>query len=1060
MGQNLLENLNKEQLEAITHKDGPLLIVAGAGTGKTTVITQRVAYLVEQGLAQTEEILALTFTEKGAGEMTERVDRLLPYGYFDLWISTFHSFAERILGEHGLAIGLPTNFRLLNQFEQWALIKKNFSKFDLDYYRPLGNPTKFISALVKHFSRAKDEDISPSEYLKYAEELKQNLDGMLSGCSVIPAKAGIQKEIAEQEVMRINELANAYHTYQQLLLDNNALDFGDLINYCLKLFRQRPAILANYRQQFKYILLDEFQDTNWAQYELIKLLAAPKNNLVVVADDDQAIFRFRGASMSNILQFKKDYPQSREIILVKNYRSCQNILDLSYRFIKLNNPNRLEWQLNQDKKSKIKNKKLPPKADQPLAENIKSKILNKKLVAEKIGKGETEVIEAETLADEVKLVIEKIIKLKEQDREASWNDFAILVRANDSARDFISHLESLELPYIFAASRGLYTKAVIMDVIAYLKLLDNYHESPSLYRILNLPMFNFSHQELVNFNWWAKKRAWSLYEVLNQAGSLKFAAEVQEKINRVLSLIGRHSAMVKDQRVSQVFLAFMNDSGYAKYLTAQSEAASRQAASLLNQFMRRIQAFEAASDDKTVKAFLEELSLEMEAGEEGALSADLEAGPEAIKILTVHGAKGLEFNYVFITNLVDKRFPTIERSEQIQLPEALIKEILPVGDIHLEEERRLFYVAMTRAKKGVYFSWAKDYGGARDKKPSRFLEELGLAKNGKSVMRHSRPLRQSSGEASENGNLERIFSGSSGTLPHQVRGRSRMTDERGFGAGKLPPYFSYTQLAAFSSCPYQYRFAHILKVPVSGKEQYSFGKTLHNTLQKLFSLIMEKRTSQQADLFGRTKTDQQANPKIELEEVMKLYEENWIDDWYESKSKKQQRFNQGKEILKKFYEKHQASWPMTLFLEKGFNFKLADEEEQYTIRGAIDRIDLVNDLGRDITGHRQDGASKIKIIDYKTGGPKDKLSFGDKEQLLIYQLAAENLFKQQVDSLAVYYLENNSQVDFLGSKSELEKMRQKIITTIKEIKRGQFPAKPSQLCRWCDFNEICEFRQS
>ena len=332
---DLLKDLNPEQLAAVKHQDGPLLIVAGAGTGKTTVIAQRIAYLIEEGKAGSEEILALTFTEKAAGEMAERVESLLPYGYFDLWISTFHSFAERILKEHGLSIGLSTDFKLLNEFEQWALIKKNLAKFDLDYYRPLGNPTKFIRALLKHFSRAKDEDISPAQYLAYAGELKEDLDGMLGGNPAIPAShlsfpkpkavgnpgergkntvldsrlRGNDKEIMDdmtdrQETARINEAANAYHVYQQLLLDNNALDFGDLINYCLKLFRERPAILEKYRRQFKYIMLDEFQDTNWSQYELIKLLAEPKNNLAVVGDDDQSIFRFRGASMSNILQFK------------------------------------------------------------------------------------------------------------------------------------------------------------------------------------------------------------------------------------------------------------------------------------------------------------------------------------------------------------------------------------------------------------------------------------------------------------------------------------------------------------------------------------------------------------------------------------------------------------------------------------------------------------------------------------------------------------------------------------------------------------------------------------
>jgi len=277
LGNKILKGLNSEQKKAVVHGQGPLLIIAGAGTGKTTVITKRVAWLILNNLVKTDQILALTFTDKAAQEMEERIDRLLPYGYVDLWISTFHSFCERILQQHALDIGLPLNFKLLNQAQQSFLVQDNFDKFDLDYYRPLGNPTKFIQSLVKHFSRAKDELISPEEYLDYVENLKLDKDTSMSG------------EMLDQETNRLKEIANAYHTYQQLLLENNALDFGDLINYTLKLFEKRPQILKKYQKQFKYILVDEFQDTNWAQYKLLQMLAQPKNNMTAVSDDDQCL---------------------------------------------------------------------------------------------------------------------------------------------------------------------------------------------------------------------------------------------------------------------------------------------------------------------------------------------------------------------------------------------------------------------------------------------------------------------------------------------------------------------------------------------------------------------------------------------------------------------------------------------------------------------------------------------------------------------------------------------------------------------------------------------------
>ena len=1135
---NLMQNLNPEQLKAVLHKDGPLLIVAGAGTGKTTAITQKIAYMIEQGWAKSDEILALTFTEKAAGEMEERVDRLLPIGYLDLWISTFHGFAEKILKAHGIEIGLPGEFKLLNEFEQWILIQKNLDRFDLSYYKPLGNPTKFITALLKHFSRLKDEDISPSAYLEYADGLKQNLDGMLSGAKknqkskiknlaakrdpdcgkndhrisgIPPSVNGLKwrdnvklenrnaisyklsatsfetQEIAEQEVERINEVANAYHIYQQLLLENSALDFGDLINHTLKLFRERPHLLKKYREQFKYILVDEFQDTNWAQYELVKLLAGDIGNLIVVGDDDQSIYRFRGASMSNILQFKKDFPKAKEIVLVKNYRSRQNILDLSYGFIKLNDPNRLEWQLNKQETNK----------------------LNKKLLAQNEGRGEIEVIRAEDLAGEVRAVVEKIISLKKSDKEASWNDFAILVRANDHAKEFLSVFDAAGLPYQFLASRGLYAKPIIMDTIAYFKLLDDYHESTAMYRVLNLPMFGFSHREITDLNYWAGRKAWSLFETLRNVRLLDLGEETRKKADSVLALLAKHAALVRDRSVSQIFIAFLNDSGYLKILSKDDDQKNRESLGYLNQFMKRIRAFEAGSDDRSVKVFLSELAMEIEAGEAGGLAPDSDAGPEMIKLMTAHGAKGLEFKYVFIVNLVDRRFPTDERKEQIEIPAALIKEILPEGEPHLEEERRLFYVAMTRARDGLYFSWAPDYGGARKKKPSRFLLECRLvdpaavqaSKNngnkgiiftdtvkreegGKGEKREERERgekkegtegvkgkkgegekgegEKGEGEKGENGVGER-----GGQASFTAADPLRVSKPTGREEFLMPQYFSYTQLAAFSNCPYQYRFAHILRIPVKGKSVFSFGKTMHATLQQLFELVDEKRGKGQSSLFDAKSatTDQ---PVVGWEEVQTIYEKNWIDDWYESKKDKENYRQKGRDSLKIFFDKHKNDWPETVFIEKGFKLKIHPVRSQasaasaealahrtsngvnsngtyYTVRGVIDRIDKTK--------------NGIKLIDYKTGQPKSDLSFEEKEQLLIYQLAAKDVFREEVTGLAFYYLDDNSEAEFIGSTSELGKIKEKMIKTINDIKKGQFPARPSKLCQWCDFFDICEYRQ-
>jgi DNA helicase-2/ATP-dependent DNA helicase PcrA len=976
-------NLNSAQKQAVKHTGSPLLIIAGAGTGKTTVITQKIGWLIEQGLAKSDEILALTFTEKAAGEMAERIDTLLPYGYFDMWVMTFHSFCEKILQQHGLDIGLPANFKLLNEFGQWALIKKNLDKFELDYYRSLGNQTKFISALLQHFSRAKDEDIGPAQYLEYAEGLKQNLDDMLSG-----------QEIAAQEVARVNEVANAYHVYQQLLLDNSALDFGDLINYTLKLFRERPAILAKFQKQFKYILVDEFQDTNWAQYELVKMLAPRGENLTVVGDDDQSIFRFRGASMSNILQFKKDYPDASEVVLTQNYRSAQNILDTAYNFIQLNNPNRLEYRLNS--KQQIVNSKQE---------------LNKKLVSNVAERGVIELLQGSDLQDEVNQVIEKIAELKNKDKELSWNDFAILVRANSAAKDFVNALDIAGLPYVFLASKGLYSRPVVMDIIAYLNLLDNYHESTACYRVLNIPVFKFSHEEIIGFLNLARKKSWSLYEAVKYLSN--FSKESAEKIKIILNLIEKHTALVKVKKASEVIFAFLGDSGYLKYLEAQEPTKAKEAMRELNSFLKRVTAFEAEDDAGSVKNFLQELSLELESGEEGSLAQDPEAGPEMIKILTVHAAKGLEFKYVFIVNMVDLRFPTTERKDPIALPDALVKEIIPEGDTHLEEERRLFYVAMTRAKLGLYFSWAPDYGGQRKKKPSRFLIEAHL-------LTHDTP------------NVETRHASS-------LRVTKKLDDVTQKSIYELPRFYSYTQLQSYDKCPHQYFIDHVLKIPKPGKGFFSFGQSMHLTLQKFFAILMRSNSSVQADLFGQTQNQEQLKNTLTLETLLKLYDESWIGDWFEDKKQREEYYKKGREILKEFFNKHNGNWPKVSGLEQGFKLRIGG----HLIYGKIDRIDELS--------------NGVQIVDYKTGQAKDeeKITNDQKYQLLLYQLAAEEVLKQKPANLQFYYLEKNSELNFLGSQNDIIKMQEWVLTTIQKIedsiKRNYFPHS-SDPCRFCNKN--------
>ncbi len=1003
----LMSSLNSAQKQAVTHASGPLLIVAGAGTGKTTVVTQRIAWLISDQKIQPDHILALTFTDKAAGEMEERVDKLLPMGYVDLWIATFHAFCERILRDHALDIGLSPDFTLLDETDQAILMREHLETFSLNYYRPLGNPTKFVSSLIKHFSRCKDEAIRPEEYLKYAEKLRLDLDQ-------VHGRKKKSEDDADDivEADRINEIANAYHTYQQLLFQKGSLDFGDLITQTLYLFQQRPKILERYRKQFEYILVDEFQDTNWAQYELVKLLAAPQNNLTVVGDDDQSIYKFRGASVANILAFKTDFPKAKEVVLTENYRSTQNILDLAYEFIQSNNPNRLEVQLGSQKAVKPESRK--GKKGSTALQLSSSPAINKKLVAKEEGTGTIEYTVAPILEQEATGAVEKILELKKK-KGTTYNDFAILVRANDSAQPFIQRLKAADVPFQFVATAGLYRQPIVLDILNYLKLLDNFHESASLYRMLTLPSLGIPLADVMTLMATARRETKSLYEVSKNIRALTgMQPETITAVEKLHGWLEAHGQLARTQPVGEVALKFLEDSGLMKDLTSSTDADHLEVVNYMNQLFQVFQSFQMRHEEPTVSNFLHELAFAQDAGDSGSLRPpEWEQGPEAVKIMTIHSAKGLEFPYVFIANLVDKRFPTIERRDAIELPDDLVREKLPEGDWHLQEERRLMYVAITRAKQGVFFTAAEDYGGTRKKKPSRFIEELGLK---------AKPFKLKGG------------------LLDRPKAAAREENDAELLRKALPPYFSFTQLKAFEKCPKQYKYAHLLKIPVPGHATLSFGQTIHNTLLNFFKLARERGMAGQADLFGK-KSEVQVGPAVTWAELQQIYQANWQDMWYSSMAQKTEYKHRGVKFLKNFYDSLPTPWPAPLELEKGFTIVI----NGHKVKGKIDRIDP--------------STGGIEIIDYKTSEKPPAEDKADLEQLHIYAMAAREALGLNPVKLTFIYLAAEKPFSYPIDEKAIEKTRAEIGETIEAILKSDFAATPSKFtCASCDFRNICEDR--
>jgi DNA helicase-2/ATP-dependent DNA helicase PcrA len=744
-------------------------------------------------------------------------------------------------------------------------------------------------------------------------------------------------------------------------------------------------------------MVDEFQDTNWAQYELVKMLAQPDNNLTVVGDDDQSIYKFRGASISNIMQFKEDYPQAKEIVLVDNYRSRQEILDYSYKFIRNNDPNRLEVKLNIDKKLNA-GRIFDTDEDSPVC-----------------------YLQFDRGEEEIAFTAFQIADLYQQKKQAGekidWLDFAILVRANDTADAYVKELNRIGVPNQFVSLKGLYYKPIILDSLAYLRLLDNYHESSALFRVLNMKAFKISHLDLITLNKYAQKKVWSLFEALKNNNDIPgLSQESRLNIEKLLGLIEKHSELVAESLPSKIFLRFAYDSGLVSSYDFDRD---QEIFSYLNQFYQKIKKFEETLPSARLKDFMELMDLEMEAGEVGSLRLDF-ADNDTVKIMTVHAAKGLEFKYVFLVNIVDKKFPTISRSEKISIPDELVKEKITGGkEAHLEEERRLFYVAITRAKEALYITGAKDYGGVREKKPSLFISEMGLE------------VLSASTSSNFSSSLELI------------RDLNRL-DEKETEISEalvLPDKFSFSQLAAFSNCPLQYKFAFILKIPApTDKASLIFGRVLHNVLHEFLEPLLSSKQAFQNNLFGTSEVETDLSEK----KLLEIYERRWQGDGYASKEERESYYQKGKAIIRMFFKDWtNQSIPELLFLEKNFSFKIGGD----IIKGAIDRIDRLPD-------------GTLEVIDYKTGNPKETLKYEDKRQLILYKIFLEESYGQKVSKLSYYYLESGSKLSFAATDKEVEKLRAEVLYEISEIKKANFPPKPSELCRYCDFRSICEFKQN
>jgi DNA helicase-2/ATP-dependent DNA helicase PcrA len=943
---DLLKNLNQEQKKAVLHKNGPLLIIAGAGTGKTTVITHRIANIISKKWAKPSEILALTFTEKAAAEMETRVDLLVPYGFTDIQISTFHAFGDRFLRDHAIEIGLPANFKVLTKTEQAIFMRENLFAFDLNHFRPLSNPLTHIEALLTHFSRLKDELISSEDYLAWAQK---KFDG--------------QKHKNEEEKIEAEkaiELAVAYQRYEDLMIQAGNLDFGDQIYRTYKLLRENKRILSECQSKCKFILVDEFQDTNYAQNEIIKLLSKKDGNVTVVGDDDQSIYRFRGASISNILDFKKHYKDVTETVLVKNYRSTQEILDSAYNLIQHNNPDRLE----------IKNK------------------IDKRLKSTKRGTA-PELLYCDTLSCEADTVVEKILDLKKQNKYKN-NDFAILMRANSQAAPFIESLKYKGIPFAFSGASGLFSNPEIKMLVSFLKSLVYDDDDIAFYQLSSSEIYNIPHSKITKLYTLAERTNRSIFSHAKKENGDAFKAIISDI---------EYFREKKNDPVGEVIYEFLSKKKYLKKLTKDPSVENELKVYNIAKFFDRITQFNHASQEKDIIAFLKNLELILEVKEETSTS-DIDPDLDAVNVLTVHAAKGLEWPVVFIVNCVSDRFPTRSKSDSLPIPDDLIKERLPEGDFHLEEERRLFYVGATRAKDLLFFSSADDYGGKRIKKLSQFVLE---------ILSEPKPQRIKHKLSPD----EKIAFFKK-TRPSAVRLPDR------FSSDVL--HLSRNQIDDYASCPKKFYFAHVVKIPLLENQNLMYGTAIHGALDHFFARRL-------------------ARGKPTLKQLLADFNEAFQNVGFITREQEEKRHQAGIETLTRFFQEDQNSPTVPRNVEARFEFCV----DKIKVNGRYDLVLKSGELN--------------EIVDFKTSKvtlQKDAdRRIRQSSQMKVYALAWQEKYGE-IPKTTLHFIESGLKGEITFSAKDLDKTREIIKKVAAGIRSKHMKATPSQFeCSQCPYKDIC-----
>ncbi len=973
-----LDQLHPEQREAATHGEGPLLIVAGAGTGKTQVVTQRIAWLISSKKARPEQILALTFTDKAAAEMEARVDQLVPYGLVGATIATFNAFGDRLVRDHAIELGLTSRLRVESTAEILVFLRERLFELGLERYLPLGRPDAHLRSLLALIDRARNEDVTPARYVAFAEALA--------------AAAGDDPERLDRAAAE-REKARAYARYEELLFGAGRVDFGSQIALALRLLRERPYLRRQLQDRYRWILVDEFQDTNHVQFELVRLLAGPRRNLTVVGDDDQSIYRFRGARIENLLTFLDVYPDSKQVLLTRNHRSGQRILDDAHRLVRGNDPHRLEAQRGWDKRL------LAQRTDAsgaPLAGVVEHRVYA-------------------TGRDECDDVAERIASWIERGERAA-RDVAILARAHDHLDAFALALKARGVRFRRAGRQGLYSRPEVLLCLNVLRCIAD-PDSAAAYPVLGDPLFGADPVDLARLGQRAKRTNRGLLRVAGDAIDGRaparepaLAEPTVEAIRRFRTLHASLCDTAVRRPTREVLYQFVSESGLLESLVAdESNAEALEKVQNLDKLLQLVARVGPLLQQDRVRAFIEHLDLLIEMGDDPA-AAEVEVEEDAVHLVTAHAAKGLEFPVVFMVNLVEQRFPQYPKPDALEFPVELRSTtgdgpVPDARDEHYREERRLFYVAMTRAKDHLVLTHAVDYGGKRAAKASRFVLE---------ALQLPAPPKGAKGA----------------TALQSIHRHAPVAEPAPAPIAPLPPgtplTLSNAQIDHWNTCPLQYWFAHIAHVPLQGTPAAMFGNAVHHAIQ----IWHQHRIK---------------GLPIGVDDVVAAFESEWSSEGFLTREHEDRMLAQGQEAVRRFVARDVALGGTPLAVETDFRFKVDDD----AVIGRFDRID-----------ERREG---IVLVDYKSAAVDDDERGQDRVrkslregQLGLYALAYLETRQVLPAAAELQFINTGVVANAPVELEHLESARARVREAAAGIRSAQFPPRPDpRSCAFCDYRMFC-----